>query len=87
MEDIVQTRADTRSFTAASELVHNSFIGIEIELEAMHNYYNYANDIPHWSIVEDGSLRNQGMEFIMGIKADRTKYTPLRKRGEPLSTR
>jgi len=39
----------------------NTYLGIEVEVENVQRY-NHAS--PYWKIIEDGSLRNSGREFI-----------------------
>lgn len=39
----------------------NTYVGIEIETE---NVSTFRHESPYWSMVEDGSLRNSGREFI-----------------------
>lgn len=56
---------------ASTNLVTNDYFGIEIEVESI--VRNQPN-VPSWKCVHDGSLRNNGQEFIFagptcGIKA------------------
>lgn len=39
----------------------NTYLGIEVEIE---NVLKYNQVSPYWTMIEDGSLRNQGREFI-----------------------
>jgi hypothetical protein len=39
----------------------NTYLGIEVEVE---NVQTFQNISPYWRIIEDGSLRNNGREFI-----------------------
>lgn len=39
----------------------NTYLGIEIEVENVQRWTRYS---PYWSMIEDGSLRNSGREFI-----------------------
>lgn len=64
---------DPRSFEESKQLVDNtSFIGLEIELEGIpFNLNNLAQKLVgtgYWSIDDDGSLRNNGVEFKMGYQ-------------------
>ena len=50
----------------------NTYIGIEVETENIHTWHSdYA---PYWKMTEDGSLRNNGREFVsVPIKAFRVE--------------
>jgi len=39
----------------------NTYLGIEVEVENVQTFHNIS---PYWRITEDGSLRNNGREFI-----------------------
>lgn len=39
----------------------NTYLGIEVEVE---NVLRYNHTSPYWRMIEDGSLRNQGREFL-----------------------
>lgn len=41
----------------------DDFIGVEVELENIRNRNDFSL-APHWKIVDDGSLRNHGAEFV-----------------------
>lgn len=49
----------------------NTYLGIEVEIE---NVLRYDHTSPYWSQIEDGSLRNNGSEFVsLPIKAWRVE--------------
>ncbi len=61
----------------------NTYLGIEVEVE---NIRRWDNDCPYWSITDDGSLRNNGREFIsLPIRAWRVEQalTQLQKELNP----
>lgn len=43
-------------------ITHKSYIGIEVEVENIRKWFDYNREI--WNIKEDGSLRNNGREFV-----------------------
>ncbi len=76
--------ADVRRFGESDILIDSDVdLGLEIELE---NYGKYANSpLKHkfWQIVEDGSLRNHGREFILAYRSSNGgmgsgNYLPVR---------
>lgn len=49
----------------------NTYLGIEVEVENVQRFYRTS---PHWQMIEDGSLRNDGKEFVsLPIKAWRVE--------------
>jgi len=64
--ELVQKEMDCRTYAPNDCVVSNTLVGVEVELE------NVANDIPnndrgqlkYWNVIEDGSLRDYGMEFV-----------------------
>lgn len=63
-------KPDPRKWRKTDKLAdNNTFIGVEIELENLGNFkgleYDEMMKTGLWSIVDDGSLRNHGLEFVM----------------------
>ena len=54
---------DTRTNIPHDDLLTNDYVGIEVELENVIGNAQ-AESFGFWSVVGDGSLRNNGMEFI-----------------------
>jgi hypothetical protein len=70
---------DVRTFRPTTRLVDSDVdLGIEIELEGFHKYGNCQLQHPFWHVVDDGSLRNSGREFILTYRAHGGNYTPVR---------
>lgn len=53
-------KEDTKPQLKNGELLSNTKIGLEIEIENMHN----PAHVPGWRLTGDGSLRNNGVEYV-----------------------
>lgn len=60
-------------FKAEHKLVDkNTYLGIEVEVEGVREFRNSS---PYWTMTDDGSLRNNGKEFVsLPIKAWRVEH-------------
>lgn len=67
------TTFENKQFVSTITLAEkNTYLGIEVETENVHFWDQNAS--PYWKIAEDGSLRNNGREFIsIPIKAFRVE--------------
>lgn len=79
LENITGLQPDRRSNKSDDRLVDNNvYIGIEIELQNMQRYSKYPLDeSKFWIRKDDGSLRNNGMEFITGTTINNSLF-PIR---------
>ena len=65
LSEITGIRPDPRKFVRDSALVLNRCdIGIEVELENVKSKNTFAKSLEYWNVVNDGSLREEGAEFI-----------------------
>lgn len=66
--NVVGFKPESRTFGKAAIVpVSDHYIGIEIEAENINvNLGSLSNILSYWSVVTDGSLRNNGAEFITG---------------------
>jgi hypothetical protein len=48
----------------SAHLVHENLIGLELEVENFHGS-NFWNRMKYWDTITDGSLRNNGREFVL----------------------
>jgi len=79
--DVFPVGNDPRTGAESKMLIDsNTAIGLELEVEDM-LLYNKSDlfDSGLWTIVEDGSLRDNGIEFIMGVASLQQKdISPLK---------
>lgn len=64
---LIGHQADIRTFEKSEYLPSNDFVGLEIELEGFKYYNSYKLESELWSVKEDGSLRDNGKEFIFSL--------------------
>lgn len=57
-------RPDIRSSASDDQVVGTSLVGIEVELEGVHHPNRVAKFLERWQATRDGSLKNNGVEFI-----------------------
>ena len=57
--DFCGQKADPRTYTKSRELVSNSLVGVEIEMENARRI-----DLTYWDATDDGSLRDNGVEYV-----------------------
>jgi len=58
--------ADPCEYKESPKLISNTLIGIEVELENVRGLdFNNESFRKYWNIVEDGSLRDGGLEFVL----------------------
>lgn len=76
---IVGCPTDPRTFKKSDRIADNRvFLGVEIELEdVLHFNSVYFRKHPFWTIVNEGSLRNNGREYVMEAQLPRERV-PLR---------
>lgn len=55
---------DIRSVAECDAVVGDSLVGVEVELEGCRRIDRIMEDAVHWAVVNEGSLRNRGAEFI-----------------------
>ncbi len=82
LSKITGMAADVRTFNKSPRLVDSGIdLGLEVELEGLENYNSFPLNHPFWNVVEDGSLRNHGHEFILSYMSKTQygdTYTPVR---------
>lgn len=62
-DEVLKSYENNNPFTPAFSVVdRNTYLGIEVEVENVERWD--SNHSPYWTIIEDGSLRNNGREFI-----------------------
>ena len=73
-DEVLKTYEDSNSFSPQYKVVdRNTYIGVEVEVENVHSWLQ--NLSPYWAMIEDGSLRNEGREFItLPIRAWRIEH-------------
>ena len=58
--------ADPCKYVPSDQLVTNTLVGIEIELEKVTSIDTNNNEFrKYWNVVEDGSLRDGGLEYVL----------------------
>ena len=58
--------ADPCTYTPSDKFVSSSLVGVEFELEGMNRFrVDDPEFAAYWKIVEDGSLRDGGKEFVL----------------------
>lgn len=62
--DLVGIHANPASVKESKLLPSDSLIGVEVELENMIGIFRKGHRLKFWNITEDGSLRNNGAEFV-----------------------
>ena len=58
---------EVRTFLKSDQLPSNDFVGLEIELEGLPRINKVEFNSHFWQITEDGSLRDNGKEFIFSM--------------------
>lgn len=62
-DDVLKSYENDHPFSPAFSVIdRNTYLGIEVEIENVDRWD--SNLSPYWTIIEDGSLRNNGREFI-----------------------
>jgi hypothetical protein len=59
--------AEVRTFLESDKFPSNDFIGLEIELEGFPRINKVGFDSAFWRVIEDGSLRDNGREFLFSM--------------------
>ena len=66
MHQLMGVSPDPCTYTPSSLFASNSLVGVEIELERVRTLKIADNGFyEYWQIVEDGSLRDGGMEYVL----------------------
>lgn len=65
VQEYFQHKVEPETKRVCDEIVGSTKVGIEIELENAHHYPKIAG----WSTKQDGSLRNNGVEFVFKTPA------------------
>ena len=66
MHRIVNVSHDPCKYSPNDKLLMNTLIGIEVELEGVNDLnINHNGFLNYWNVVEDGSLRDGGMEYVL----------------------
>lgn len=65
MEKVTGYDADVRSYQPSDLLVSNDLVGVEIECEGIGDKTGRLGTLKFWRVTEDGSLRDNGCEFIL----------------------
>lgn len=64
IESLTNKLPDNRSFLQSDLIPSSSMVGVEIELEGLHHYGISGFKNKYWEVKNDGSLRNNGHEFV-----------------------
>ncbi|MCK5020995.1 MAG: amidoligase family protein [Candidatus Peribacteraceae bacterium] len=88
LSDVTGIHPDTRTHNPTRELVlPRCSIGVEVELENITNMSNATSNLDLWNLETDGSLRNNGMEFISKVVRGADIITALTQLEDTLKRR
>jgi len=66
IHSLMKLSPDPCTYASCSSFVDNTQVGVEIELEQVRGLNNVDTDFyNYWRLTEDGSLRDNGVEFVM----------------------
>jgi len=64
IKDLTKLDPDCRSYLPSDLIPSSGLVGVEIELEGFSRYHMFKFKSKYWTVKQDGSLRDDGLEFI-----------------------